>query len=169
MYKTDVNFWCTIITKITKKKLSDYQLRKSKMPLTSLRNSFRRKNKPQKLKENENWLSPDASEKQVQVSFVSWISLCKKLLLCMREYLGIMAWFLSKNDIQILIPLQFIFIKSWDVQRSNEKLIGYNFMFKWLWIVCIHIIWCLSVNSTPTYKTLTKSMKLKKSFITKFN
>ena len=40
------------------------------MPLSALRNSFRRKNKPQKLKVTEGWLSENAQEKQIQVSLV---------------------------------------------------------------------------------------------------
>ena len=37
------------------------------MPLSSLRNSFRRKNKPQKLKVTEDWLSENSQDKQAQV------------------------------------------------------------------------------------------------------
>ena len=41
------------------------------MPLSSLRNSFRRKNKPEKLKVTENWLGENSQEKQIEVSFVA--------------------------------------------------------------------------------------------------
>ena len=40
------------------------------MPLSSLRNSFRRKNKPQKLKVTEDWLSEKNEEKQIEVNMI---------------------------------------------------------------------------------------------------